>query len=86
MAVVGNHEVMIFGTFANIRPVNKLLDGEVGPKTIHFPTGEKHPIFDVAMVRISFFRLQQEICYLFPFILFQSIKLMGIFTLDSILT
>lgn len=81
----GNHEVMIRGTFANIRPVNKLLDGEVGPKTIHFPTGEKLSIFDVAMVRISFFHLQQEICYLFPFILFQSVKLMGIFTLDSIL-
>ncbi|KAL0550606.1 hypothetical protein IC582_015128 [Cucumis melo] len=45
----GNHEVMIRGTFANIRPVNKLLDGEVGPKTIHFPTGEKLSIFDVAM-------------------------------------
>lgn len=45
----GNHEVMIRGTFANIRLVNKLLNGEVGPKTIHFPTGAKLSIFDVAM-------------------------------------
>ncbi|KAL8144310.1 hypothetical protein V2J09_017342 [Rumex salicifolius] len=37
----GNHQVMARGTFANIRIVNKLLNGEVGPNTIHFPTGEK---------------------------------------------
>ncbi|KAG6392031.1 hypothetical protein SASPL_146234 [Salvia splendens] len=37
----GNDEVMARGTFANIRIVNKLLNGEVGPKTIHIPTGEK---------------------------------------------
>ncbi|XP_042429702.1 aconitate hydratase, cytoplasmic-like [Zingiber officinale] len=45
----GNDEVMARGTFANIRIVNKLLKGEVGPKTIHIPTGEKLPVFDVAM-------------------------------------
>lgn len=50
----GNHEVMIHGTFANIRLVNKLLYGEVGPKTIHFPSGEKLSVFDAAMVQISF--------------------------------
>ncbi|RVW99573.1 putative aconitate hydratase, cytoplasmic [Vitis vinifera] len=37
------------GTFANIRIVNKLLNGEVGPKTIHIPTGEKLYVFDAAM-------------------------------------
>ncbi|KAF3440786.1 hypothetical protein FNV43_RR19072 [Rhamnella rubrinervis] len=39
----GNDEVMARGTFANIRIVNKLLKGEVGPKTIHIPTGENCP-------------------------------------------
>uniref|UniRef100_A0A2P2KK05 Aconitate hydratase n=1 Tax=Rhizophora mucronata TaxID=61149 RepID=A0A2P2KK05_RHIMU len=46
----GNDEVMARGTFANIRLVNKLSGGEVGPKTIHIPTGEKLSVFDVAMV------------------------------------
>ncbi|KAJ0103108.1 hypothetical protein Patl1_04180 [Pistacia atlantica] len=45
----GNDEVMTRGTFANIRIINKLLNGEVGPKTIHIPTGEKLHVFDVAM-------------------------------------
>ncbi|VVB16041.1 unnamed protein product [Arabis nemorensis] len=44
----GNHEVMTRGTFANIRIVNKLLNGEVGPKTVHIPTGEKICVFDAA--------------------------------------
>lgn len=46
----GNDEIMARGTFANIRLVNKLLKGEVGPKTIHIPTGEKLSVFDAAMV------------------------------------
>ncbi|KAF8409565.1 hypothetical protein HHK36_005643 [Tetracentron sinense] len=45
----GNDEVMARGTFANIRLVNKLLNGEVGPKTVHIPTGEKLYVFDAAM-------------------------------------
>ncbi|KAJ6736891.1 ACONITASE/IRON-RESPONSIVE ELEMENT FAMILY MEMBER [Salix viminalis] len=45
----GNDEVMARGTFANIRIVNKLLGGEVGPKTIHISTGEKLSVFDAAM-------------------------------------
>ncbi|KAG6393747.1 hypothetical protein SASPL_144316 [Salvia splendens] len=45
----GNDEVMARGTFANIRIVNKLLNGEVGPKTIHIPTGEKLSVYDAAM-------------------------------------
>ncbi|KAI5674797.1 hypothetical protein M9H77_15161 [Catharanthus roseus] len=45
----GNDEIMARGTFANIRIVNKLLNGEVGPKTIHIPTGEKLYVYDAAM-------------------------------------
>jgi len=51
----GNDEVMARGTFANIRLVNKLLNGEVGPKTIHVPTGEKLYVFEAATV--SYFLL-----------------------------
>jgi aconitate hydratase len=40
---------MARGTFANIRIVNKLLKGEVGPKTVHVPSGEKLYVFDAAM-------------------------------------
>ena len=45
----GNDEVMARGTFANIRIVNKFLNGEVGPKTVHVPTGEKLYVFDAAL-------------------------------------
>ncbi|KAM3395365.1 aconitate hydratase, cytoplasmic [Capsicum galapagoense] len=45
----GNDEIMARGTFANIRLVNKLLNGEVGPKTVHIPSGEKLSVFDAAM-------------------------------------
>ncbi|CAA6666726.1 unnamed protein product [Spirodela intermedia] len=45
----GNDEVMARGTFANIRIVNKLIKGEVGPKTVHIPSGEKLYVFDAAM-------------------------------------
>lgn len=45
----GNDEIMARGTFANIRLVNKLLKGEVGPKTVHIPSGEKLSVFDAAM-------------------------------------
>ncbi|KAI3769699.1 hypothetical protein L6452_00810 [Arctium lappa] len=44
----GNDEIMARGTFANIRLVNKLLNGEVGPSTVHVPTGEKLSVFDAA--------------------------------------
>ncbi|CAL5394101.1 unnamed protein product [Camellia sinensis] len=44
----GNDEVMARGTFTNIRIVNTLLNGEVGPKTLHVPTGEKRYVFDAA--------------------------------------
>lgn len=35
----GNDEVMARGTFANVRLINKLLDGKVGPNTVHIPSG-----------------------------------------------
>ena len=45
----GNHEVMIRGTFANIRLKNLLLGGEEGGNTLHFPDGAKMSIFDAAV-------------------------------------
>lgn len=46
----GNNEVVMRGAFANMRIVNKLLDGKAGPWTIIVPTGEKLYVFDAAMV------------------------------------
>ncbi len=45
----GNHEVMMRGTFANIRLRNQLVPGTEGGWTIYFPTGEKMTIYDAAM-------------------------------------
>ena len=45
----GNHEVMMRGTFANIRIRNKMLSGVEGGYTKHIPTGETLPIYDAAM-------------------------------------
>jgi aconitate hydratase len=45
----GNHEVMIRGTFANIRLRNQLADGKEGNWTKYLPTGEIVPVFDAAM-------------------------------------
>jgi len=50
----GNHEVMMRGTFANIRIRNEMLGNEEGGYTLHVPTDEKLPIYDAAM------RYQQE--------------------------
>src|SRR5699024_5214677 len=44
----GNHEVMIRGTFANIRLRNQLLDGVEGGYTLDFTTGEQAAIYDAA--------------------------------------
>lgn len=52
----GNHEVMMRGTFANIRLKNQLVSGTEGNWTLHLPSGEKMSIFDAAM------RYQQENC------------------------
>jgi len=45
----GNHEVMMRGTFANIRIRNKLVPGVEGGFTKHVPSGEQGAIYDVAM-------------------------------------
>jgi aconitate hydratase len=45
----GNHEVMMRGTFANIRLRNLLAPGTEGGWTIHQPGGEKMSIYDAAM-------------------------------------
>lgn len=45
----GNHEVMVRGTFANIRIKNQLAPGTEGGFTTYWPTGEIMPIYDAAM-------------------------------------
>jgi aconitate hydratase len=45
----GQHEVMVRGTFANIRLKNGLVEGKEGPYTVHLPDGEDGFIYDVAM-------------------------------------
>lgn len=45
----GNHNVMMRGTFANIRLRNELVDGKEGGYTKFLPTGELLPVFDAAM-------------------------------------
>ncbi|MEP9316195.1 aconitate hydratase AcnA [Pseudomonas sp. LABIM340] len=45
----GNHEVMMRGTFANIRIKNEMLGGEEGGNTLYVPTGDKLAIYDAAM-------------------------------------
>jgi aconitate hydratase len=45
----GHHEVMVRGTFANIRLRNQLVAGKEGPYTVHLPDGEEGFIYDVAM-------------------------------------
>jgi len=44
----GNHEVMMRGTFANIRLKNLLVPGSEGNLTAHFPDGEPLSVFDAA--------------------------------------
>jgi aconitate hydratase len=45
----GNHEVMMRGTFANIRIKNQMVPGVEGGVTIHYPSHEQLPIYDAAM-------------------------------------
>jgi aconitate hydratase len=49
----GNHEVMIRGTFANIRLRNKLVPGSEGGITMHLPDGEVMSIFDASQKYIA---------------------------------
>jgi aconitate hydratase len=45
----GHHEVMMRGTFGNIRLRNLLVPGKEGPWTVHLPDGEEQFIYDAAM-------------------------------------
>jgi aconitate hydratase len=45
----GNHEVMMRGTFANIRIRNQMVPGVEGGVTRHVPSGDVMPIYDAAM-------------------------------------
>ncbi|MCB9592869.1 MAG: aconitate hydratase AcnA [Sandaracinaceae bacterium] len=50
----GNHEVMMRGTFGNLRLRNGLVPGVEGPWTLHIPSGDRLSIYDAAV------RYQQE--------------------------
>jgi len=45
----GNHEIMMRGTFANVRIRNQMLDGVEGGYTRHVPSGDQMAIYDAAM-------------------------------------
>jgi aconitate hydratase len=45
----GHHEVMMRGTFGNIRLRNSLVPGKEGPYTVHLPDGDEQFIYDAAM-------------------------------------
>ncbi len=45
----GNHEVMMRGTFANVRLRNELAPGTEGPWTTHLPSGEHMTIYEAAL-------------------------------------
>ncbi len=45
----GNHQVMMRGTFANIRIKNEMVPGTEGGVSKHYPSGDVAPIYDVAM-------------------------------------
>jgi aconitate hydratase len=45
----GNHEIMMRGTFANIRIKNEMMGGEEGGNSVHYPSLERMPIYDAAM-------------------------------------
>ena len=45
----GNHEVMVRGTFANVRLKNLLAPGTEGPVSVHLPDGEQMSIYDASV-------------------------------------
>ncbi len=49
----GNHEIMMRGTFANIRIKNEMLDGVEGGMTKFIPTGQEMAIYDAAMKYVA---------------------------------
>src|SRR5207249_7667094 len=44
----GNHEVMVRGTFANVRLRNQLVPGSEGTLTVHVPSGDEMTIYDAS--------------------------------------
>jgi aconitate hydratase len=44
----GNHEVMVRGTFANVRIRNLMIPGTEGGSTVHYPSGERMSIYDAS--------------------------------------
>ncbi len=44
----GNHELMVRGTFANVRLRNQLVPGSEGTWTVHLPSGDEMTIYDAA--------------------------------------
>jgi aconitate hydratase len=49
----GHHEVMVRGTFGNIRLRNRLVEGKEGPYTVHLPSGEETFIYDASVRYIA---------------------------------
>ncbi|MDX6476915.1 MAG: aconitate hydratase, partial [Gaiellaceae bacterium] len=49
----GNHEVMVRGTFANVRLRNKLVPGSEGTWTVHVPSGEEMTIYDASKLYLA---------------------------------
>ena len=49
----GNHEVMVRGTFANVRLRNQIVPGSEGTWTVHVPTGEEMTIFEASQRYIA---------------------------------
>ncbi len=49
----GHHEVMMRGTFGNIRLRNRLVEGKEGPYTVHLPDGAETFIYDAAMAYMA---------------------------------
>jgi aconitate hydratase len=49
----GNHEVMVRGTFANVRLRNLLVPGSEGTWTVHMPSGKEMTIFDASQLYLA---------------------------------
>ncbi len=57
----GNHEVMMRGTFANIRLKNQMVPGVEGGVTVHYPSRQKMPMYDIrAVICQSFERIHRS--------------------------
>lgn len=49
----GNHDVMMRGTFANVRIKNLMIPGSEGGITLHYPDGQQMSIYDAAMKYVA---------------------------------